>query len=459
MASFTVQGVTGSFTAGQVATIAGVGTVTIASNGDYSLTPAANWNGTAPQISYTTDTNSTSTLDITVNPVNDAPTVNTTSASGDEDHLIAVQLGGNDLDGSVDHFTLTGLPANGAFYADAAGTIALSASSVISATANGATVYFKPTADWSGTTNFTYSSTDNQGMPSASSATGTIVVAPITDTPSLSLTGGGMVVSTDFQEVALNGAFGDVNVSKLGNGVWHTDNSGGRVEIGKASVYGAGADNQVIELERNAGDASNLYTTIDAKAGSTYNVSFDYAPRAGVDNSLINVYWGGQLIGTLNTSTPGMQHYSFDIPVTADGTQKLEFRAGDNNSLGGLLDNINVTQVLNSGLEDHAILLSTIQAHTSDVDGSETLILTLNGLPAGSQLTDGTHTFNAADGSTSVDITGWNLSTLKLTPPTNFNGDIPLTVMATAKDGDAPSASTSLPLVVHVAAVDDASVL
>ncbi|WP_283182431.1 retention module-containing protein [Pseudomonas svalbardensis] len=459
VATFTVQGVTGSFTAGQVTTIAGVGTVTIAANGDYSFTPTANWNGTAPQISYTTNTNSISTLNITVNSVNDAPTVSTTSATGNEDQLIAVQLGGNDVDGSVDHFNLTSLPANGVFYADAAGTIALTASSVISATANGATVYFKPTGDWSGTTHFTYNSTDNQGMPSASSATGTIVVAPVTDTPSLSLTGGGMIVSTDFQEVALNSGHGDVNVSKLGNGVWHTDNRGGMVEIGKASVYGAGANNQVIELERNTGDASNLYTTIDAKAGSTYNVSFDYAPRAGVDNSLINVYWGGQLIGTLNTSTPGMQHYSFDIPVTADGNQKLEFRAGDSNSLGGLLDNINVSQVLNSGLEDHAILLSTIQAHTNDVDGSETLTLTLNGLPAGSKLTDGTHTFNAADGSTSVDITGWNLSTLKLTPPTNFNGDIPLTVTATAKDGDAPSASTSLPLVVHVTAVNDASVL
>ncbi|WP_223526813.1 tandem-95 repeat protein [Pseudomonas sp. BF-B-19] len=459
VATFAIQGVPGSFTAGQVATISGVGTVTIATNGDYSFTPAANWNGTVPQISYTTNTNVTSTLDITVNSVNDAPTVNSTSASGNEDHVIAVQLGGNDIDGSVNHFTLTSLPANGSFYADAAGTIALTTSSVIAATANGATVYFKPTGDWSGTTSFTYSATDNGGMPSATSATGTIVVAPVTDTPSLSLTGGGMVASTDFQEVAVNGSNTNVDVSKLGNGVWHTDNQGGMVEIGKASVYGAGGNSQVIELERNAGDASNLYTTIDAKSGTTYNVSFDYAPRAGVDNSLINVYWGGKLIGTLNTSTTGMQHYSFDVPVIADGNQNLEFRAGDSNSLGGVLDNINVTQVLNSGLEDNAILLSTIQAHTNDADGSETLTLTLSGLPAGSILTDGNHTFNAADSSTSVDITGWNLSTLKLTPPTNFNGDIPLTVTATAKDGDAPSASTSLPLVVHVAAVDDASVL
>jgi len=462
VATFTVQGVTGSFNAGQSALIDGVGKVTIGANGDYTFTPAQNWNGAAPTVTYTTNTGSTSTLNITVTPVNDAPTVSSTSASGDEDHLIAVHLGGNDIDGNIDHFTLTSLPAKGSFYADAAGTIALTTNSAISATGSGATVYFKPTPDWSGTTSFTYNATDNGGLPSASSATGTIVVAPVTDTPSLSLTGGGTVISTDLQEVALNSAYGDVGVGKLGNGAWHTDNSGGMVEIGKASVYGAGGDNQVIELERNAGDASNLYTTIDAKGGSTYNVSLDYAPRAGVADSLINVYWGSQLIGTLNTATTGMQHYSFDIPVTVDGSQKLEFRAGDSNSLGGVLDNINVTQVLNSGLEDNAILLSTIVAKTTDVDGSETLkSITLSNVPAGSTLTDGTasHSFSAVDGKTSVDITGWNLSTLKLTPPANFNGDINLTVTATAKDGDATSASTSVPLVVHVAPVDDPSVL
>ncbi|UVL40665.1 retention module-containing protein [Pseudomonas sp. B21-040] len=461
VATFTVQGVTGVFNAGQSAPIDGIGKVTIGANGDYTFTPAQNWNGTAPTITYATNTGSTSTLNITVTPVNDAPTVNSTFAQGDEDHLIAVQLGGNDIDGNIDHFTLTSLTAKGSFYADAAGTIALTTSSVIAATGNGATVYFKPTADWSGTTSFTYKATDDGGLPSASSATGTIVVAPVTDTPSLTLTGGGTVISTDLQEVALN-TYGDVNVSQLGNGAWHTDNNGGMVEIGKASVYGAGGDNQVIELERNAGDASNLYTEIAAKAGTTYNVSFDYAPRAGVADSLINVYWGSQLIGTLNTATPGMQHYSFDIPVTVDGTQKLEFRAGDSNSLGGVLDNINVTQMLNSGLEDNAILLSTIVAKTTDVDGSETLkSITLSNLPAGSTLTDGTgsHTFSAVDGKTSVDITGWNLSTLKLTPPANFNGDINLTVTAIAKDGDAAPASTSVPLVVHVAPVDDPSML
>ncbi|MDH4651350.1 Ig-like domain-containing protein, partial [Pseudomonas sp. BN606] len=73
VASFSVAGITGSFTAGQTATIANVGTFTLGSNGDYTFTPAANWNGTVPQVTYVTNTGSDSTLDITVTPENDAP--------------------------------------------------------------------------------------------------------------------------------------------------------------------------------------------------------------------------------------------------------------------------------------------------------------------------------------------------------------------------------------------------
>ena len=52
-----------------------IGTISLEANGSYSFTPAADWNGAVPTISYTTNTSSTSTLDITVTPVNDAPTL------------------------------------------------------------------------------------------------------------------------------------------------------------------------------------------------------------------------------------------------------------------------------------------------------------------------------------------------------------------------------------------------
>ena len=48
-----IAGITGSFTAGQTATIANVGTLTIAANGDYVFDPVDNWNGSVPVVTYT----------------------------------------------------------------------------------------------------------------------------------------------------------------------------------------------------------------------------------------------------------------------------------------------------------------------------------------------------------------------------------------------------------------------
>ena len=76
VASFSVTGVPGTFTAGSTATIPGVGTLLIQANGDYTFTPVANFNGTVPQVSYVaTDgtANSSSTLSLVIDPVNDAP--------------------------------------------------------------------------------------------------------------------------------------------------------------------------------------------------------------------------------------------------------------------------------------------------------------------------------------------------------------------------------------------------
>ncbi|WP_148058199.1 cadherin-like domain-containing protein, partial [Pseudomonas brassicacearum] len=87
-----------SFTAGQVATIAGVGTVTIAANGDYSFTPVENYNGAVPQVSYTTNTGSTSTLDLNVTPVDDASVLTADSNTVAEDATATGNVLSNDSD-------------------------------------------------------------------------------------------------------------------------------------------------------------------------------------------------------------------------------------------------------------------------------------------------------------------------------------------------------------------------
>ncbi|WP_460046784.1 retention module-containing protein [Pseudomonas sp. S2_H01] len=394
------------------------------------------------------------TGEIDITPVNDAPTVAAASGNGDEDGMIKIVLGGADVDGKIDHFNLVDMAEHGKFYADAAGTQELTSASDIAAANNSATIYFKPDKDWSGKTDFTYTAVDNQNLGAVKPAAGTITVAPVTDMPDLVLVGDKTVASLNVNGHT-TGSIGDIS-----GGAWHTDNSGDVVEISQPGTYGVAGNAQntaVIELERNPGDPSNLYTNIDAKAGATYTISVDYSVRAGAEsNSLINVYWGGKLVGTLNNSVTGIKTYTFDVPVTTDGNAKLEFKAGDSNSLGGVINNISVTEHLNTGLEDNAILLSTIKANTTDIDGSETLTLSLKGLPAGSTLTDGVHTFSATAGNTSTDITGWNLSALKFTPPSNLSGDIQLTVTATAQDGAAAPVSKELNFNVHVIAVADA---
>ena len=75
---FQVAGDPTVYTAGQTAAIAGVGTLQINSNGGYTFTPAANFNGVVPVATYTlTDGSSgdTSTLSITVTPVDDATVI------------------------------------------------------------------------------------------------------------------------------------------------------------------------------------------------------------------------------------------------------------------------------------------------------------------------------------------------------------------------------------------------
>ncbi len=90
VASFTVNSVTTTLSGGAGSyLITGVGTLTLNSNGNYTFVPVANWNGSVPQITYTTNTGSSSTLGITVTPVNDPPTLdldgdNSSTATGND---------------------------------------------------------------------------------------------------------------------------------------------------------------------------------------------------------------------------------------------------------------------------------------------------------------------------------------------------------------------------------------
>ena len=72
---FTIDGKT--YQAGTSVDLDG-GTLTLKSNGDYTFVPKEHWSGSVPQVEYTTNTGSSSTLDITINPIADQPNLSIT---------------------------------------------------------------------------------------------------------------------------------------------------------------------------------------------------------------------------------------------------------------------------------------------------------------------------------------------------------------------------------------------
>ena len=94
-----------------------------------------------------------------------------------------------------------------------------------------------------------------------------------------------------------------------------------------------------------------------------------------------------------------------------------------------------------SGIEGSATALGAITATVNSLPGHSNSVqsLVVSGIPVGAVLTDGTNSFMATSGNTSIDVKSWNLSSLKITPPhdTNFI----LTITATDQDANTASAS------------------
>jgi Mg-chelatase subunit ChlD len=424
----------------------------------------------------------TSTIHITT--VNDVPVADATTAKGIEDSApIAVNLSATDVDSKIDHFNLVDMAAHGTFYADAAGTVALTNLSNIAATGNAATVYFKPAADWAGSTSFTYKAVDDQGLASAVKATGTISVAPVADQPLLTL-GTGVIQST--------GLVKDVYVGTLKN--MGTDGKGASEATIKAGFNTAVAPT-THTVATGAQDSSAAVATGTKLSGLMYmEAGHTYTFSGTADDSLLitvggqtaaNATWGagGQIQSAGFTPTQSgyytldIYHYnqagagSYDVKLTdknistnvsqtvaLNGSNVLLFATVDDLKASGL----NVSPLhegtvgsgegyytgyeLNHGTEGAAIKLSPVKAVFGDsLDGSETHVVTVSGAPAGSILTDAAgHTVTVTSDKGSVDVSNFDLSTLSVTTRDYFVGKFDLSVTATATEAKVPGVDSAV---------------
>jgi hypothetical protein len=227
----------------------------------------------------------------------------------------------------------------------------------------------------------------------------------------------------------------------------------------------AGNGSSWLELNNASGTNSQtlgIQRTVQTQAGTTYTLTFDQAGHLGFSLAFVpvGIYVDGVKLATNSTTSPTTSFIwaSETFSFTGNGslqTIKLQTEATSFNAAGAgaMIDNIALTEKtpVNTGYKDSAIKLSTITSALTDTDGSETLSLTMSAIPAGATLSDGTRSFTATATSTSVNISGWTLNNLSITPPFGFSGTFNLSVTATAQEAASTStASTTKTITVTV---------
>jgi hypothetical protein len=426
----------------------------------------------------------TSTITLNEANIDEAPTAQPIQQTGTEDTALILNwaaFGANDVDTAQAGLSIrvTSLPVDGVLRLNG---VAVSSGTVISKAAiDSNQLVFTPDAHESGIDGYAASGIGNlrqdyanfnyqvfDGNSNSAPATMRIDINPVADAPIVNANAG----------LSLG-----VNFNGLGTGQdiatpagWTSSNTGGsRIEINPSNVYGIpGLVSNVMELERNAGDASNFYTDVNTIAGQVYTLTFDYSPRSGNTGatSSINVRWGstslatqtGPIVYTTDATaynTVGWTRITVNV-VGTGSPMRLEFDAVDANattSYGGLLDNIAFVSAQNAGAVNTAIALSAVSPTLVDSDGSETITaVNISAINAGATISDGTNSFTSTASTTSVNITGWNLSNLTYTSPTSGTDD--LTISATTREittGTIATSSNTLRVVVMAQQTDSNS--
>ncbi|GAM69996.1 T1SS secreted agglutinin RTX [Vibrio sp. JCM 19236] len=471
VATFKVAGDGTTYNAGMTAIIAGIGSITLNANGSYEFVPVADFNGDVPTITYTTNTGVSDTLDIDVAPQADPTITVSDSNQTNEDTTLTVNAvngvlsNDSDADGPLSVATFRVFGDNTDYIAGDSVDI----SGIGTVTLNGDGSYeFVPFTNFSGTVpTITY--TTDTGV----SDTLDIDIVAVADEPNLWVVNEQKEASIDFQDAeVLLGAdedwSSDIDVSQvLGDntlGTWYA-NDDNKVEIGRESIYRSGAsdENLILEIEGDNGDNS-IYTDISVQEGRYYSFTFDVAARRWENgDSDLDVIWvrlddqGNPIMDeamTLYQFRPEDNGWERDIQITLpsdmDGNYRLLVQSTDANSYGAIVDNLVLESSDARGFEDTFVDLWDLGASLADTDGSETLVVTMSGLPEGTIIKDGDDVEVVAGADGIVDITALDIATLKANVP--VSGEYTVNVTATATEtsnGDQASKSVELPLVIE----------
>ena len=399
------------------------GSLSVDADGSFHYTPTANFFGADSFTYRVTDghlTSAIATVAITVTPVDDAPTAHDGAMALIENGSLTVDLRsfGADIDGpSLRAIVLVG-PAHG----------------ILTPNANGTHTY-RPDLNYHGADSLRFQLDDGELQSAVATLAFTVTPANGTQSPVAVDS-----MSSGVEDTALQLRWSDFNVSG-GNGAQLQIVISGLPDEGMLQrrladgSWTAVATGSIFDRASLDADKLRFVPAADASGGPGHlqggygNRHADYA-RIGFK----------AFDGTLASAEA---HVVIDIAAVAD-MPSLRLS----------------TAQPASGDEDTAFALPSVVAALSDSDGSESLVLTLTGLPIGATLADGVNSFVATADHRVLDLSGWNIGALQLTPPLDFNGRLVLQVQASAIEGSTGERATATQdLFVDVVAVADTPLL
>ncbi|MDV5034243.1 tandem-95 repeat protein [Vibrio diabolicus] len=174
-----------------------------------------------------------------------------------------------------------------------------------------------------------------------------------------------------------------------------------------------------------------------------YPIEIYHHNQSGPGNFNVDVSINGQAPVNLSNS-------SLYVVSDESALEATDIRTSELQEVNGVA--FYETYQLNEGLQDTAIPLSEIKASLNDTDGSESLKVTLTGLPVGAILSDGNSSITVATIDEELDVTSWALDTLTVTPPAGSHDDFTINLKATSTEranGDSAESNLAINVVVH----------
>ena len=364
----------------------------------------------------------------------------------DEDQSVTINSGtllANDTDADGDSLTIISVQdaQHGSVVLDSDGNI-----------------LFTPDAGYSGSAGFSYTVSDGQG--GTSSATATVEVGAVADAPTLTVTLGNPSAVSG-QDCSANGSYANWQASGVG---MHAFTAGtgfvdaeGKLNLAAANgtvgdepgltAEGIGVVNSTpggqasYQLEYGSGQSEALALDLNGPVSSaqvTLSRIYGSEGGAGEDARYSLFDADGNLVGSgsVDSSTLPNTGGQIDLTLTANTSfQYVVFTAtGDNGYSGSDFKIKSIDYSIDADIEYPL----EINAALNDLDGSETLSITVEGLPDGAVLSAGS---DNGDGSWTLE--GNQLNGLTLTVPENLSTGFDLTVSATATESDGGTAVSS----------------